>query len=53
MDIKRRQFLKIAGLSTIAGLGAPAAFNEHGNAQIFTTICCVLTIWGLPLASVS
>jgi len=27
MDIKRRQFLKIAGLSTIAGLGAPAAFN--------------------------
>jgi Fe-S-cluster-containing dehydrogenase component len=27
MDIKRRQFLKIAGLSTIAGIGAPAAFN--------------------------
>ena len=27
MDKKRRQFLKIAGLSTIAGLGAPAAFN--------------------------
>jgi Fe-S-cluster-containing dehydrogenase component len=27
MDIKRRQFLKIAGLSTIAGLGAPAALN--------------------------
>jgi molybdopterin-containing oxidoreductase family iron-sulfur binding subunit len=27
MDIKRRQFLKIAGLSTIAGLGAPAAYN--------------------------
>jgi molybdopterin-containing oxidoreductase family iron-sulfur binding subunit len=27
MDIKRRQFLKIAGLSTIAGLGAPTAFN--------------------------
>jgi hypothetical protein len=27
MDRKRRQFLKIAGLSTIAGLGAPAAFN--------------------------
>ena len=27
MDMKRRQFLKIAGLSTIAGLGAPAAFN--------------------------
>lgn len=27
MDIKRRKFLKIAGLSTIASLGAPAAFN--------------------------
>jgi molybdopterin-containing oxidoreductase family iron-sulfur binding subunit len=27
MDKKRRQFLKIAGLSTIAGLGAPAALN--------------------------
>ena len=27
MDIKRRQFLKIAGLSTIAGIGAPSAFN--------------------------
>ena len=27
MDRKRRQFLKIAGLSTIAGLGAPTAFN--------------------------
>jgi molybdopterin-containing oxidoreductase family iron-sulfur binding subunit len=27
MDKKRRQFLKIAGLSTIAGLGAPTAFN--------------------------
>jgi molybdopterin-containing oxidoreductase family iron-sulfur binding subunit len=27
MDIKRRQFLKIAGLSTIAGLGAPAGLN--------------------------
>ena len=27
MDKKRRQFLKIAGLSTIAGIGAPAAFE--------------------------
>jgi molybdopterin-containing oxidoreductase family iron-sulfur binding subunit len=27
MDMKRRQFLKIAGLSTIAGIGAPAAFE--------------------------
>ena len=27
MDKKRRKFLKIAGLSTIAGLGAPAAFE--------------------------
>jgi Fe-S-cluster-containing dehydrogenase component len=27
MDIKRRKFLKIAGLSTIAGLAAPAAFE--------------------------
>jgi molybdopterin-containing oxidoreductase family iron-sulfur binding subunit len=28
MDKKRRKFLKIAGLSTIAGLGAPAVFNQ-------------------------
>jgi len=27
MDIKRRQFLKIAGLSSIAGIGAPAALQ--------------------------
>jgi len=28
MDIKRRKFLKIAGISTIAGIGAPAVFNQ-------------------------
>jgi len=28
MDKKRRKFLKIAGLSTIAGLGAPVVFNQ-------------------------
>jgi molybdopterin-containing oxidoreductase family iron-sulfur binding subunit len=27
MDSKRRKFLKIAGLSAIAGIGAPSAFN--------------------------
>ncbi len=27
MDIKRRKFLKIAGLSAVAGIGAPSAFN--------------------------
>jgi Fe-S-cluster-containing dehydrogenase component len=27
MDVKRRKFLKIAGLSAVAGLAAPAAFN--------------------------
>ena len=27
MDVKRRKFLKIAGLSAVAGLGAPSAFN--------------------------
>jgi Fe-S-cluster-containing dehydrogenase component len=28
MDVKRRKFLKIAGVSAIAGIGAPAAFNS-------------------------
>jgi molybdopterin-containing oxidoreductase family iron-sulfur binding subunit len=28
MDKKRREFLKIAGISTLAGLGAPAAVNR-------------------------
>ena len=28
MDMKRRKFLKIAGLSTIAGLGAPAVLDQ-------------------------
>jgi len=27
MDIKRRKFLKLAGLSAVAGIGAPSAFN--------------------------
>lgn len=27
MDAKRRKFLKIAGLSAVAGIGAPSAFN--------------------------
>ncbi len=27
MDVKRRDFLKIAGLSAIAGVGAPSALN--------------------------
>ncbi len=27
MDVKRRKFLKIAGLSAVAGIGAPTAFN--------------------------
>lgn len=27
MDVKRRKFLKIAGLSAVAGIGAPSAFN--------------------------
>ncbi len=27
MDVKRRKFLKIAGLSAVAGVGAPSAFN--------------------------
>ncbi|NOX26439.1 MAG: 4Fe-4S dicluster domain-containing protein [Deltaproteobacteria bacterium] len=27
MDVKRRKFLKIAGLSAVAGLAAPSAFN--------------------------
>ncbi len=35
MDIKRRNFLKIAGLTAIAGVGAPAAVNMlfQGDAQ--------------------
>jgi len=46
MDVKRRKFLKIAGLSAVAGVGAPSAFNmllkgnvyassggEHGHAE--------------------
>ncbi len=28
MDVKRRKFLKIAGLSAVAGLAAPSAFNS-------------------------
>ena len=28
MDNSRRKFLKIAGLSAIAGIGAPTAFNS-------------------------
>lgn len=35
MDVKRRKFLKIAGLSAIAGVGAPSALNMllKGDAQ--------------------
>jgi Fe-S-cluster-containing dehydrogenase component len=39
MDNSRRKFLKIAGLSAIAGIGAPTAFNSllKGEAQASTT----------------
>jgi Fe-S-cluster-containing dehydrogenase component len=33
MDIKRRNFLKLAGLSAIAGVGAPAAFKGLLNLE--------------------
>ena len=38
MDVKRRKFLKIAGLSAVAGLGAPSAFKllMHGEAYAST-----------------
>ncbi len=36
MDMKRRKFLKIAGLSTIAGIGAPAAFERLLNGEVPT-----------------
>jgi len=39
MDNSRRKFLKIAGLSAIAGIGAPTAFNSllKGEVQASTT----------------
>lgn len=38
MDVKRRKFLKIAGLSAVAGLAAPSAFNMllQGDAMAST-----------------
>lgn len=37
MDNSRRKFLKIAGLSAIAGIGAPAAFNSLLKGEAFAS----------------
>ena len=34
MDNKRREFLKIAGISALAGLGAPAVVNRSMTGSI-------------------
>lgn len=37
MDVKRRKFLKIAGLSAVAGVGAPSAFNMLLKGQAYAS----------------
>ncbi|MDD5757856.1 MAG: 4Fe-4S dicluster domain-containing protein [Desulfobulbaceae bacterium] len=37
MDVKRRKFLKIAGLSAVAGITAPTAFNSLLNGAAFAS----------------
>jgi len=37
MDSKRRNFLKIAGLSAIAGIGAPTAFNMLMKGEVYAS----------------
>jgi molybdopterin-containing oxidoreductase family iron-sulfur binding subunit len=37
MDVKRRKFLKIAGLSAVAGVGAPSAFNMLLKGDVYAS----------------